>query len=230
MRGDGQEPEDVRLPFRDREEAGRLLGERLAERLRDEGVPQGDVIVLAIPRGGVPVAAIVAEILDAPLDVIVARKLGAPWNPELAIGAVTADGAIIVEGWAGEAGADAEYLRREEIRKVTEAREREARLRPGRPPLALGGRVAVIVDDGIATGATMEASILAARRLGASRVIVAAPVGAADSVNRLAKAADEMVVLAEPEPFEAVGLWYQVFDQVPDERVAEILEERQGPS
>ena len=218
--GAGGAATEVALPFRDREEAGRLLGERLRRTLAGK-----QVVVLGIPRGGVIVAAVVAEILGAPLDVIVARKLGAPWNPELAIGAVTSDGTVVVESWAGEAGVEGDYFRREQTRKVAEAKDREARFRAGRPPLTLKGRIAVLVDDGIATGATMEAAVRAARNLGAERVIVAAPVASAESAARLAKAADELVVLAEPEPFEAVGLWYRLFDQVPDDRVVAILHE-----
>ncbi len=211
------------LPYADREEAGRRLAERFValgerEALRARGV------VLGIPRGGVPVAATVARALGLALDVLVAHKLGAPGQPELAIGAVAADGTVLVEPWARElVGDDEVYLRRAADDEIARARRRESALRRGRPPVELRGRTAILVDDGIATGATMHVAVLAARAAGAAKVIVASPVGAAESVARLRSVADEVVVLATPEPFFAVGEFYVRFDQVDDDEVASLL-------
>jgi predicted phosphoribosyltransferase len=209
----------VRLPFADRAEAGRLLGRALAA-----GPPLADPIVLAIPRGGVPVAAAIADVLGIRFDVLVAHKLGAPDNPELAIGAVAADGTVLVEPWARDiVGRDIAYVEAEAAAEVDRARLRERALRQGRPRLDLAGLTAILVDDGIATGATMHVGILAARAAGASRVICAIPVGAAESVAMLEQVADAVVVLATPSPFRAVGEWYERFDQVADADVERLL-------
>jgi putative phosphoribosyl transferase len=247
----------VRLPFADRVEAGRLLGEAVRERLGVAG-PGGDrtgreqrgreplgqepdgrepsgqeplgggVVVLGIPRGGVVVAAEVADVLGAPLDVVVARKIGAPWQRELAIGAATADGTVMIEPWAREVSADERYVAEESARQAELAREQEARLRDGRARIPLAGRVAVVVDDGIATGATMHVAILASRTAGASRIVVAVPVGPRESIERLAATADEAVVLATPAPFFAVGEFYVAFRQTTDEEVIGLLAARRG--
>lgn len=183
-----------------------------------------DPIVLAIPRGGVPVAAAIAGQLGVPFDVIVAHKLGAPDNPELAIGAVAADGTVLVEPWARDiVGRDVRYVEAEAAAEVDRARAREAALRRGRARLDLASRTAIIVDDGIATGATMHVAILAARAAGASRVVCAIPVGAAESISMLEQVADAVVVLATPSPFRAVGEWYERFDQVADADVEKLL-------
>lgn len=208
----------LELPFRDRDEAGALLARRLAT----VELPPGG-LVLAIPRGGVPVAAAVAAALGLELDVVVAHKLGAPRNPELAVGAVTADGATFVEPWAGEVGADKAYLEAERERQLAHARERAARLRTGRAPSSLAGRPVIIVDDGIATGSTMRAAILTARSAGAAPIIVAVPVAAAETLSRLEGEADQLVALSAPEPFFAVGQWYERFDQVSDQEVGRLL-------
>jgi len=215
------------LPFRDRAQAAGLLADRLA----GAGIEQ-DALVLAIPRGGVPIGAEIARRLALELDVIVAHKLGAPGNPEFAIGAATSDGTVLVEPWArGEPGVDDAYLRSEADEQVARARAREERLRRGRPPASLGGRVVVVVDDGIATGATVRAAIQAARAQGARRVIVATPVAARESAERLRGEADEVIVLATPDPFFAVGLWYQRFDAVDDREIEAVLAAaaRKGP-
>ena len=219
------------LPFADRAEAGRKLAEHLAS--REGGAPgvtpvaelsRGRAIVLGIPRGGVPVAAAVANALGLPLDVLVAHKLGAPGEPELAIGAVAADGTVLVEPWAHEiVGGDEAYVQRSAEAEIARARRREAVLRGGRPAPDLAGRTAIIVDDGIATGATMHVAILAARAAGARRVVVASPVGASESIATLRGVADEVVVLAAPDPFYAVGEFYIRFDQVDDGEVAALL-------
>jgi putative phosphoribosyl transferase len=207
------------LPFRDRTEAAELL----AERLRATGI-EADALLLAIPRGGVPIAAAIARVLGLELDVIVAHKLGAPGNPEFAIGAATADGTVLVEPWArSEPGVSDAYVAAEAERQVTTARERETRLRGTRRAADPDGRTVIIVDDGIATGATVRAAIKAARANGARRVVVAAPVAARESADRLAREADDLIVLATPEPFFAVGLWYRDFEPVDDADVAALL-------
>lgn len=206
-------------PFRDRLHGAERLADALAE---VHGLEGG--IVLGIPRGGVPVAAVVARRLGLPLDVIVAHKVGAPFQPELAVAAVVADGTTVVEPWAvEELGVDRVALVAAVTAEIERARTREQRFRAGRPPLQLAGRPVLIVDDGIATGATVHAAVLAARAAGASRVVVAAPVGAVDTVVRLRRVADEVVVPEQPDPFHAVGLWYARFDPVDDAEVAQLL-------
>ncbi len=206
------------LPFRDRATAASLLAERL--RLLD--LP-AETLVVGVPRGGVPIAAIAARTLGFELDVLVAHKLGAPGNPEFAIGAVAADGTSFLESWAADSGADARYTDAERERQLLRARQLEASVRGDRPPLAMSGRPVVIVDDGIATGSTVHVAALAARAAGASRVVIAAPVAAPETMARLAMVADETVALATPDPFYAVGLWYERFDQVDDGEVARLL-------
>jgi predicted phosphoribosyltransferase len=172
----------------------------------------------------VPVAAAIARTLGLALDVIVAHKLGAPGEPELAIGAVAADGTILIEPWShGIVGDDGAYVQHAADDEIARARRREVALRQGRPALDLHGRTAIIVDDGIATGATMHVAVLAARAAGAIRVIVASPVGASESVATLRAVADDVVVLATPEPFFAVGEFYVRFDQTGDDEVAALL-------
>lgn len=208
------------LPFRDRASAAALLAERLA----GAGIEEGS-LVLAIPRGGVPIGAMIARELGLELDIIVAHKLGAPGNPEFAIGAATSDGTILVEPWARtEPGVTDGYLQAEAAEQVGRARAREERLRRGRARADPRGRTVVIVDDGIATGATVRAAIRAARASGARRIVVAAPVAAAESAQRLREEADDVVVLATPEPFFAVGLWYRHFEAVDDGEIAALLE------
>ncbi|MGN6131113.1 MAG: phosphoribosyltransferase family protein [Nocardioidaceae bacterium] len=211
--------------FQDRVEAGRRLGERLRD-LRDQ-----DVVVLGLPRGGVPVAREVATALDAPLDVIVVRKLGVPYQPELAMGAIGEDGARVLDRDLVERAG----VRDQEVREV-EAREREelARrvrlLRNGRPRVPLTGRVAVVVDDGIATGSTARVACTVAHHLGAAKVVLAVPVAPAESIA-LIHEADEVVCLATPDPFYAVGSHYRDFSPVSDGEVAGLLAaSREDPS
>jgi len=208
----------VTLPFRDRAEAGRLLGAALHHLRRDRPV------VLGIPRGGVPVAAAVARVLDAPLDIIVARKLGAPGAPELALGAITADGGrFLNEGVRTALAVTEEYLAWETARQLTEAKHREARLRGGRGVVSLQQRPAILCDDGLATGATMRAALHAVRAHGATRIVVAVPVGSREACEALREEADEVVCLATPEPFVAVGRHYLDFEQVEDTEVTRLL-------
>ncbi len=206
--------------FRDRVQAGELLAERL------EAYRGRQTVVLGIPRGGVPVAAAVALRLDAELDIIVARKLGAPQQPELALGAVTATGdrylnqPILEELHVPEA-----YLERVTTEQVAEARQREERFRGTRPPSRIQGRVAIVVDDGLATGATMRAALRSARGQRPSRLVMAVPVGPPQSCSALAAEADEVVCLYQPSPFWAVGLHYERFQPPQDADIQHLLEE-----
>lgn len=219
------------LPFADRTDAGERLAGRFRELAAEAGGedPLASAIVLGIPRGGVPVAAAVAASLGLALDVVVAHKLGAPFQPELAIGAAASDGTVVVEPWAREVvGEDEAYVEQAAESEVARARAHEAVLRRGRPPVDLRGHPVVIVDDGIATGATMHVAVLAARAAGATRVVVAAPVGAPDSVATLRSVADDVVVVATPDPFYAVGEFYVRFDQIDDDEAAALLEAAAG--
>jgi putative phosphoribosyl transferase len=203
--------------YRDRAEAGRMLADRLA------GLTgQPDVIVLGLVRGGVPVAKVVAERLGAPLDVLVVRKLGMPWAPEVAFGALGPGGVqVLNDEVAGRLSPDdiAEVNRREQA----ELERRERLYRAGRPPLNLDGRTAVIVDDGLATGATARAAVAVARRLGARRVVVAVPVGSEQAFEMLAAEADEVVCPQRPPEFGAVSAYYEDFHEVSDDEVIDAL-------
>jgi putative phosphoribosyl transferase len=203
--------------FRDRWAAG----EKLASAL-DFAVGR-KVLVLAIPRGGVPVAERVAAHLDAPLDVLVTRKLRSPGDPELAVGAVSQDEVMIDPGLVKSTGASDEYLHGEVARETTEVERRTKEYRGGRAPPELAGTTAVIVDDGVATGSTARAAIRAARSGGASSVVLAAPVGSREAIDSLAGIADRVVCLSTPEPFFAVGRFYEDFRQVSDDEVRTIL-------
>ncbi|HEY8490189.1 MAG TPA: phosphoribosyltransferase family protein [Dehalococcoidia bacterium] len=209
--------------FRDRADAGRRLAAALAD-LRD-----ARPVILAVPRGGVAVAAEVARALDAPLDVMVARKLGAPGQPELAIGATTARGDVVLDPFLiRELEVPEQYVEAERRRQSQAAQEQEQRFRRARPPVGLEGRTAVLVDDGLATGATMEAAVRTARRLGAGAVVVAVPVASTEGAARMRRLADRFVSLHTPPDFGAVGAYYREFRQVPDEEVVRLLEESRG--
>jgi predicted phosphoribosyltransferase len=206
--------------FSDRRDAGRQLAERLLSLAPEEPV------VVALPRGGVPVAREVALALEAPLDILAVRKLGAPHNPEYGIGAVAEDGTRVIDPEAiAVLGIDGGVLESIVEREVAELRRRVALYRDSRPPLDLRGQTAIIVDDGIATGVTDAAALRAARRRGPSRLVLAVPVCAPDSANRLREHADEIVCLYAPAPFYGVGQWYRDFSQVSDEEVMTALEE-----
>ena len=206
--------------FYDRREAGARLAEALDE-YRGK-----DVLVLGIPRGGVPVAAEVACGLDAELDVVVARKLGAPTSPELAIGAVTANGGrFLNEELIRELGVSDAYLERVAAEQMAEARRREERFRG---PHAIGEvtrRTVIVVDDGLATGATMRAAVRSVRKQEPARLVVAVPVGSAEACAALREEADEVVCLYQPVPFFAVGAFYEHFEPTEDAEVQQILEE-----
>jgi putative phosphoribosyl transferase len=220
---------DASTPFRDREAAGLVLAERLgagALSVADAQRPLSDdpsqIVVLGIPRGGVTVAAAVARALGARLDVLVAHKVGAPGEPELAVGAVAADGSVRRESWAGAYVSD-EGFARAAAAEIERACAREMDLRSGRPAVPLAGTTAVLVDDGIATGSTMLVAVEAARRAGVARVIVAVPVAAEEALAALAEVADAVVAVAVPRRFGAVGAWYLRFDQVDDAEVRRLL-------
>jgi predicted phosphoribosyltransferase len=203
--------------YRDRTDAGRRLGEFLAP------WRSPDVVVLGLPRGGVPVAAEVAAALDAPLDVIVVRKLGIPYQPEVAMGAIGEGGVrVLDEALVARAGVTAAEVDAVERRERATLDARVARFRADGERLDLTDRTAIIVDDGIATGATANAAARVARRLGASRVVVAAPVGGTDAASRV-EDADEVVCLLQPRDFQAVGAHYRDFGQTSEDEVAALL-------
>ncbi|MEA3400757.1 MAG: phosphoribosyltransferase family protein [Armatimonadota bacterium] len=206
--------------FEDRIEAGRALAEELSE-LRGS-----NPVILGIPRGAVPMAAIVAEELDGELDVVIVRKLRAPMNPEFAIGSMSEDGhALLHEDVVERLGVSDDYLDQEKREQRQRIQERKQTYRSVKPKVSLTGRIAVVVDDGFATGATMRAALASARREDPQRLIAAAPVGAQDTVHEIAEDADEVVCLRAPTFFGAVGAFYRRFDQVSDQQVVEVLRE-----
>lgn len=208
------------LRFRDRIEAGQLLGRELAKRL---GVTD-DAIVLALPRGGVPVGAEVAKALGAPLDVFIVRKLGVPGHEELAMGAIASGGVrVLNRDVIDYARITQQQIDAVAAREERELSRREAEYRGNRPPLDVRGRTVIIVDDGLATGSTMRAAVQALRAMEPKRVVVAVPVGAEQTCEEFRSIVDEMVCLRTPEPFEAVGLWYDDFTQTTDEEVHALL-------
>ncbi len=213
---------------RDRVDAGRLLAACLKQ------YAGRNVLVLGIPRGGVPVAAEVALALDAELDVVVARKLGAPGAQELAIGAVTANGGrFLNEEVISHLEVADEYLKQVTEAEMAEADSRERKFRGGLAGAVMKDRIVIVVDDGLATGATMRASVRSVRRGDPAKLVVAVPVGSREACSALRHEADEVVCPYEPEPFWAVGLYYQDFEATLDEDVIRILEEyrsRKGAS
>jgi putative phosphoribosyl transferase len=208
-----------RVRFRDRSEAGRALARALSHYTRRD-----DVLVLALPRGGVPVGYEVAKELGAPLDVFLVRKLGVPGHEELAMGAIASGGVLVLDEsvvrWLGiNEGQIQETLARE----LDELRRREAAYRDGRPLPDLTGKTAILVDDGLATGASMQAAARAVRRHEPARIVIAVPVASRATCDRFREEVDEVVCAETPEPFYAVGNWYEDFSQTSDEEVRELL-------
>ncbi len=204
--------------FTDRIEAGQRLASAL-ERFRGP-----DTVILGVPRGGIVVAAQVARALDVPLDVIIARKIGAPGQPELAIGAVVSGDIRLLDEMAIRYfGVPREYIERETARQLDEIERRLKSYRGDRPPLEIRGRTVIVIDDGVATGYTIRAALIGLRRLEPRRLVVAVPVAPPSAPRELAEVADEVVVLQTPEPFLAVGAWYEDFEQTDDEEVRQLL-------
>lgn len=211
--------------FRNRSEAGRLLAARLSE-----FADRTDVIVLALPKGGVPVAAEVASALAAPLDVLVVRKIGAPWNPEFAVGAIASGGMMVLDAETlNELGLTKADLDPIILAEQRELMRRERLYRGGRPFPALQGQVVILVDDGLATGATMQAAVAALRTRGPALVVVAVPVASQSARAMLDRVVDRVVCVSTPEPFYGVGAWYENFDQTTDEEVLSLLTHGEAP-
>jgi putative phosphoribosyl transferase len=206
--------------FRDRADAGRALA-----RVLSHYAGRDDVIVLALPRGGVPVAAEVAKELGAPLDVFLVRKLGVPGHEELAMGAIASGGVLVLdEGVLRWLGISEEQVQRALARELDELRRREAAYRDGRPLPDLKSKTVILVDDGLATGASMQAAARAVRRHEPARIVIAVPVASRATCDQFRDDVDEVVCAVTPEPFYAVGNWYEDFSQTSDEEVQELLE------
>jgi predicted phosphoribosyltransferase len=213
----------VQTHYRDRTAAGAALADRLAKYAGQPGLT-----VLGLVRGGVPVAAVVADRLGAPLDVLVVRKIGVPWAPEVAFGAIGPGGVVVLNPDIST------RLTKEDMaavrqRESDELARREQRYRAGRPPLHVAGHTVIVVDDGLATGATARAAVAVARQLGAARVVLAVPVGSADAVAVLRAAVDELVCPLVPSAFGAVSRFYDDFDQVSDATVVALLDSAGSP-
>ena len=207
-------------PFRDRVDAGKALAGHLR---KYAGRP--DVIVLALPRGGVPVGYEVAHALGAPLDVFIVRKLGVPGHEEYAMGAVASGGVRVLNDDAVRSlGLSDETVDRVTARELAELNRRERLYRGDRPEPDLKGRTVILVDDGLATGSTMKAAVKALAARAPARIVVAVPIAAADTCEALRREVDEVVCALTPEPFHAVGLWYDNFSQTSDEEVRDLLE------
>jgi putative phosphoribosyl transferase len=205
--------------FLDRADAGRALAGMLARYRADT-----NAVVLALPRGGVPVGYEVASALGLPLDVLVVRKLGMPSQPELAMGAVASGGAVVLnEDVVSYLPRGSDAVEQVKVREMQELARREKSYRGDRPALQMRGHTGILVDDGLATGATMEAAVRALRSLHAQRIVVAVPVASSEARERIAAVADEVVCLQVPPFFSAVGQWYERFDQTEDEEVRELL-------
>ncbi len=212
------------MRFRDRADAGQRLADQLAKEL--PWLEQAQPVVLALPRGGVPVGFEVARRLHAPLDVIVVRKIGAPGQEELGIGAITSDGTQVLDAEAIAAlGIRPKYLEETVARELLELRRRERLYREGRLVINVEGRTAVLVDDGLATGVSARAALIALRKEQPSRLVLAVPVCAAETRTAVAKEADQVVSVITPDRFYAVGVWYDDFSQTTDEEVVALLRE-----
>jgi putative phosphoribosyl transferase len=212
--------------FRDRSEAGRALAARLS-------VWSGrtDVVVVALPRGGVPVAAEVADALQAPLDILVARKLGLPGHEELAMGAVAPNGIVVLdEPLIARVGVSAAAVAAVRQKEERELERRQTVYRGGRSEADVAGRIVILVDDGLATGATMRAALQSLRSRHPARIVVAVPVGARETCEKLQSVADEVVCAITPAPFYGVGQWYDDFAQTTDREVIDLLHRAKSAS
>ncbi len=209
--------------FSNREQAARLLAERLAA-YKDQ-----NPLILAIPRGAVPMAKLIADALGGEFDVVLVRKLGAPGNPEFAIGAIDETGWATLGPYAVMAGADAGYIERIKARELETIRRRRAQYSPLHPPIDPAGRIVIVIDDGLATGSTMLAALHALRSRAPQKLICAVPVAPPDTLEKVGAQADEVVCLYAPEFFQAVGQFYADFGQVEDDEVIALLSERKKP-
>jgi putative phosphoribosyl transferase len=217
-------PREVAVIFENRTEAGRVLASALREY-----VHRRDVIVLGLPRGGVPVAFEVARDLGAPMDVFVVRKLGTPGQEELALGAIASGGTRVLNNEVVEAlGIAPETIEGITQRERAELERRERQFRGDRPPLDAENKTVILVDDGLATGSTMRAAVAALRAKRPARIVVAVPVAAAATCDRIKAEVDEMICLYAPEEFYAVGEWYRDFSQTSDDEVRELLQRASG--
>ena len=206
--------------FRDRKDAGERLAAQLLH-LKDKSP-----VALALPRGGVAIGAEIARLLGAPLDIVLVRKIGVPWQPELALGAVADGGApetFIDERMQEALTIPGDYVREETARQLAELERRRQIYCAGRPPLEVTGRTAIVVDDGIATGATMRVALRAVRRQGPTRLVLAAPVAAAETLAALSSEADETVCVTAPQGLGAIGYYYDDFHQMSDAEVTSLL-------
>jgi predicted phosphoribosyltransferase len=223
---DGEGTTTRERPFRDRAEAGRVLAEQLR---RYAG--RDDVVVLGLPRGGVPVAYEVARRLGAPLDVFLVRKLGVPGHEELAFGAIASGGTrVLNRELVDDLGLTQAVIDAVETRERRELERRERAYRDGRPPPDLTGRTVILVDDGLATGSTMLAAVQAVRQYDPARVVVAVPVADPDVCASLERVADEAACAITPQPMRAVGVWYDDFSQTTDDEVRELLARARHPT
>lgn len=209
--------------FSNRAQAARLLAEKLT------AYKGKNPLVLAIPRGAVPMAKLIAEALGGEFDVVLVRKLGAPGNPEFAIGAVDETGWVYLSPYASAAGADPDYIERIRARELETIRRRRAQYSPLHPPIDPKGRIVIVVDDGLATGATMLAALHALRQRAPAKLVCAVPVAPPETLEKVAAKADEVVCLHAPEYFQAVGQFYADFGQVEDDEVIALLSERKKP-